>query len=147
MPSPSITRDRSAAPDKDRLETTMSTIRFTKDHEWIRVDGDEATCGITEFAQEQLGDVVYVELPEVGRTVAQKDEVAVVESVKAASEIYAPVSGEITAVNELLGEEPGKVNEDAMGAGWFFRIKPSNPAELETLMDEAAYQAVVAEES
>lgn len=124
----------------------MSTIRFTKEHEWIRADGDEATCGITDFAQEQLGDVVYVELPEVGRTVSQNEEIAVVESVKAASEIYAPISGEITAVNDALGEEPGKVNEDAMGAGWFFRIKPSDPSQLDGLLDEAAYQALVAEE-
>lgn len=124
----------------------MSTIRFTKEHEWIRADGDEATCGITDFAQEQLGDVVYVELPEVGRTVSQNEEVAVVESVKAASEIYAPVAGEITAVNEVLGDEPGKVNEDAMGDGWFFKIKPSDPSQLESLLDEAAYQALVAEE-
>lgn len=124
----------------------MSTIRFTKEHEWIRADGDEATCGITDFAQEQLGDVVYVELPEVGRTVSQNEEIAVVESVKAASEIYAPVSGEITAVNEALGEEPGKANEDAMGDGWFFKIKPSDPSQLDGLLDEAAYQALVAEE-
>lgn len=125
----------------------MSSIRFTKEHEWIRVDGDIGTCGITEFAQEQLGDVVYVELPEVGRTASQNDEIAVVESVKAASEIYAPVSGEVVAVNEVLGEEPGKVNEDAMGDGWFFQIKLSDPAELDGLMDEAAYQALVAEEA
>ena len=100
----------------------MSTTRYTKEHEWIRIDGEDAICGITDFAQEQLGDVVYVELPEVGRTVSQNEECAVVESVKAASEIYAPVAGEITAVNDVLGEEPGKVNEDAAGAGWFFKL-------------------------
>ena len=125
----------------------MSTTRYTKEHEWIRVEGDTGTCGITEFAQEQLGDVVYVELPEVGRTVTQNEEVAVVESVKAASEIYAPVGGEIVAANDALAEEPAKVNEDATGAGWFFKIKLADPAELDALMDETAYQAMVAEES
>ena len=125
----------------------MSTTRYTKEHEWIRVEGDTGTCGITEFAQEQLGDVVYVELPEVGRTVTQNEEVAVVESVKAASEIYAPVGGEIVAANDALAEEPAKVNEDATGAGWFFKIKLADPAELDALMDEPAYQAMVAEES
>jgi glycine cleavage system H protein len=125
----------------------MSTTRYTKEHEWISVDGDVGTCGITEFAQEQLGDVVFVELPEVGRTVTQNEEIAVVESVKAASEIYAPVGGEVVAVNDALGEEPGKVNEDATGEGWFFKIKLSNAAELDALMDESAYKALVAEES
>tara|TARA_R110002167_G_scaffold324533_3_gene530617 strand:- start:3726 stop:4103 length:378 start_codon:yes stop_codon:yes gene_type:complete len=125
----------------------MSSIRFSKDHEWVRVEGDVGTCGITEFAQEQLGDVVYVELPEVGRSATKGEEVAVVESVKAASEIYAPVSGEVVAVNEALGDEPAKVNEDAMGEGWFFRIKLSDPGELDDLMDEAAYKALVAEEA
>jgi len=118
----------------------MSTTRYTKDHEYIRVEGDTGTVGITDYAQSQLGDVVFVELPAIGKALAKGAEAAVVESVKAASEIYAPVTGEVVAVNEVLGEEPGKVNEDATGDGWFLRIKISDPAELETLMDEAAYQ-------
>lgn len=124
----------------------MSQVRYTKEHEWVKVDGDVATCGITDFAQEQLGDVVYVELPEVGRAVKQDEEIAVVESVKAASEVYAPVSGEVVAVNEALTDDPAKVNADAAGAGWFFQIKLSAPAEVEALMDEAAYKAFVAEQ-
>jgi len=118
----------------------MSTTRYTKDHEYIRVEGDTGTVGITDYAQSQLGDVVFVELPAIGKALAKGAEAAVVESVKAASEIYAPVTGEVVAVNEVLGEEPGKVNEDATGDGWFLRIKISDPAELETLMDEAGYQ-------
>ena len=97
----------------------MSTIYYTEEHEWLEGEGGIGTCGITEFAQEQLGDIVYVELPEVGRQVAQNDEVAVVESVKAASEIYAPVSGEVIEANEDLADNPAQVNEDAMGEGWF----------------------------
>jgi len=122
----------------------MSTIYYTEEHEWLAVEGDIGTCGITEFAQEQLGDIVYVELPEVGRAVAQNDEIAVVESVKAASELYAPVSGEVTESNDGLADDPAKVNADAMGAGWFFKLKISNPSELENLMDGAAYAALVA---
>jgi len=118
----------------------MSTTRYTKDHEYIRVEGDTGTVGITDYAQSQLGDVVFVELPAIGKVLAKGAEAAVVESVKAASEIYAPVAGEVVAINDVLGEEPGKVNEDATGDGWFLRIKVSDPAELETLMDEAAYQ-------
>ena len=98
----------------------MSAIYFSEDHEWILVEGDLGTCGITEFAQEQLGDIVYIELPEVGREVAQNDEIAVVESVKAASELYAPASGEVTEINEGLTDDPARVNADAMGDGWFF---------------------------
>ncbi|MFS8180383.1 glycine cleavage system protein GcvH [Pseudovibrio denitrificans] len=120
----------------------MSTY-FTKDHEWLKVEGDVATVGITEFAQSQLGDVVFVELPENGKTVAQDDEVAVVESVKAASEVYAPLDGEITEGNELLVDEPAKVNEDPEGAAWFFKIKLGNAAQLEALMSEADYKAFV----
>lgn len=123
----------------------MSTIRFTREHEWVRLDGEEAVVGITDYAQQQLGDVVFVELPEVGKTVAQGEEAAVVESVKAASEVYAPVSGTVTAVNERLPDEPGLVNTSPMEDGWFFRMKPSDPAELDQLMDEAAYKAYVAE--
>jgi glycine cleavage system H protein len=122
----------------------MSTIYYTEEHEWLAVEGDIGTCGITEFAQEQLGDIVYVELPEVGRAVAQNDEIAVVESVKAASELYAPVSGEVTESNDGLADDPAKVNADAMGAGWFFKLKISDPSELENLMDGAAYAALTA---
>ena len=123
----------------------MSTIRYTKDHEWIRVDGKEATIGITDFAQEQLGDVVFVELPEKGRQIEQGEEAGVVESVKAASEVYAPASGEVTAINPTLEGDPAKVNRDPMGEGWFFKVKLSNPAEVDALMDEAAYKAFTAE--
>ncbi|RMD63342.1 MAG: glycine cleavage system protein GcvH [Alphaproteobacteria bacterium] len=122
----------------------MSERKYTKDHEWIVVDADVGTVGISNHAQEQLGDVVFVELPEVGRTVARGDEVATVESVKAASEIYAPVSGEIMAVNDALGDDPALVNGDPLGKGWFFKIKLSNPAELDELMDEATYEAYAA---
>src|SRR5919205_309493 len=99
----------------------MSTVKYTKDHEWIRVEGDMAVIGITDYAQTQLGDVVYVELPEVGRRVQKGKEAAVVESVKAASEVYAPISGEVVAVNDALSGEPAKVNQDAMGEGWFMK--------------------------
>jgi len=122
----------------------MADIRYSKDHEWVRRDGDFAVVGITDYAQNQLGDVVYVELPEVGRTLAQGGEAAVVESVKAASEVYAPVAGEVVAVNELLSGEPGRVNADAMGEGWFFKLKLSAPEQLAALMDEAAYQKFIA---
>lgn len=121
------------------------SIHFTKDHEWIRVDGDVGTIGITDYAQEQLGDVVYVELPAVGKTVATGDEAGVVESVKAASEVYAPVSGEIVEVNEALADTPATVNEDAEGNGWFIKIRLGNASELEGLMDADAYKAFVAE--
>ncbi|MCE9649981.1 MAG: glycine cleavage system protein GcvH [Parvibaculum sp.] len=121
----------------------MSEIRFTDQHEWVRIDGDVATIGITDYAQEQLGDVVYVELPEVGKAVAAGDEAAVVESVKAASEVYAPVSGEVVEVNGDLEGAPGGVNEDAMGRGWFVKVKLSDKSELAKLMDEDAYKAFV----
>ncbi len=120
----------------------MSTY-FTKDHEWLKIEGDIATVGITDFAQNQLGDVVYVELPESGKTVAQEDEVAVVESVKAASEVYAPIDGEIVEGNELLVDEPAKVNEAAESDAWFFKMKLGNAAQLEELMSEADYKAFV----
>lgn len=118
----------------------MSQVRFTKEHEWVRMEGDAAVCGITEFAQKALGDIVYVELPSTGKKVAQGGEVAVVESAKAASEIYAPIDGEVIAANENLSGDPAQVNKAAMGKGWIFKLKPSNAAQIETLMDEAAYQ-------
>ena len=122
----------------------MSTLRFTQDHEWIRADGDVAVVGITDYAQKQLGDIVYVELPQIGSRVERGKEAAVVESVKAASEVYAPVSGEIVEANAALGEDPAKVNADAMGEGWFFKLRLADPAQLNGLMDEAAYREFVA---
>src|SRR5882757_6727734 len=121
----------------------MST-RYTKDHEWIRLDGDVATVGITEHAQSQLGDIVYVELPEIGKQVAKGGEAAVVESVKAASDVYAPASGEVVAVNQSLDGAPGTINEEAEGKGWFFRLKLSAVEELNELMDEEQYKAFLA---
>jgi glycine cleavage system H protein len=122
----------------------MSQTKFTKDHEWVRVDGDIATIGITAHAQGQLGDVVFVEVPEVGRRVAAHEACAVVESVKAASDVYAPVSGEVTAANGDLAGTPALVNEDAEGKAWFFKLKLANPRELDGLMDKAAYDAFCA---
>jgi glycine cleavage system H protein len=119
--------------------------RFTKDHEWIHVDDGIGTVGITSHAQEQLGDVVFVELPEVGRKVAKGEAVAVVESVKAASDIYAPVAGEVSEVNAALAETPALVNEDAEGRAWFLKLKVTDTAELAGLMDRAAYEAFVNE--
>ena len=121
----------------------MSTTKYTKDHEWVRVEGDTAVVGITDYAQTQLGDVVYVELPEIGRKVDQGKEAAVVESVKAASEVYAPISGEVVAVNDALSGEPGKVNADPLGEGWFLKLRIANPREFDALMDETAYNAFV----
>ncbi|HQS08679.1 MAG: glycine cleavage system protein H [Xanthobacter sp. 17-67-6] len=121
----------------------MSDVRYTKDHEYVRIDGDIAVIGISDYAQSQLGDVVFVELPEVGKTVKQGAEAAVVESVKAASEVYAPVSGEVVEINPDLEAAPGAVNEDAEGKGWFVKLKLANPAELDGLMDAAAYAAFV----
>lgn len=118
----------------------MST-RYTKDHEWIRVDGDVAIVGISHYAQEQLGDVVFVEVPAVGKVLKKGDEAAVVESVKAASEVYAPAGGEVIAVNEALADAPETVNAGAEGDGWFLKLKLSDATELESLMDEAAYKA------
>ncbi len=116
------------------------TTAYTKDHEYVRVEGDIATVGITDYAQQALGDVVFVELPAVGKQLAKGAEAAVVESVKAASEVYAPVSGEVVAINDALPDEPATINEDPTGKGWFLKIKVENPAELAELMDEAAYQ-------
>ncbi len=118
----------------------MSTY-FTEDHEWIKVDGDTGTVGISPYAAGQLGDVVFVELPEIGRDMAKGDEAAVVESVKAASEVYAPVSGKVTAVNEALEDAPETVNASADGDGWFLKMTIADASELESLMDEAAYKA------
>jgi glycine cleavage system H protein len=125
----------------------MANERFTKDHEWIRVDGDEATIGITSHAQSQHGDGVFVEVPEVGRKAAQGEAVAVVESVKAASDVYAPVAGEVIEVNGDLAGAPAMVNEDAEGKAWFFKMKLANAAELDALMDRAAYEAFVKDAS
>lgn len=115
--------------------------RYTKDHEWIRLEGDVAVVGISEHAQEQLGDIVFVELPEVGKIIAKGAEAAVVELVKAASEVFAPVAGEVVAVNGALSAGPGAVNEAAEGAGWLLKLKPDNAADLDALMDEDAYKA------
>jgi glycine cleavage system H protein len=125
----------------------MTTERFTKDHEWIRVEDGIGTVGISVHAQDQLGDVVYVELPDVGRKAGKGEAVAVVESVKAASDVYAPLAGEVTEVNAALADQPGLVNEDAEGRAWFFRLRIADPAELDTLMDRAAYEAFVKEAS
>ena len=119
------------------------TVKYTKDHEWVRVEGTTAVVGITDYAQTQLGDVVYVELPEPGRKLQQGKEAAVVESVKAASEVYAPLTGDVIEANAELAGEPAKVNADPMGGGWFFKMKLSNPKELDALMDEAQYKKYV----
>jgi glycine cleavage system H protein len=121
----------------------MSDTRYSKDHEWVRVDGEIATVGISNHAQEQLGDVVFVELPEVGRQVKQKDPMAVVESVKAASDVYAPLSGEVVEVNEALGDDPALVNSGAESSGWFCKLKLTDPGELDALLDAAAYENFV----
>ncbi len=119
-------------------------LKFTEDHEWLKKEGDIVTVGITEHAAEQLGDLVFVELPTAGATFAKGDEAATVESVKAASEIYAPVAGEITEVNQAIADDPSVVNSDPMGGGWFFKIKPSDAGEFDGLMDEDAYKALIA---
>jgi glycine cleavage system H protein len=124
----------------------MTALRYTRDHEWVRLDGDLAVIGITDYAQSQLGDVVYVELPEIGRRVEQGKEAAVVESVKAASEVHAPVSGEVAEVNETLAADPAKVNADPMGEGWFLKMHLADPKQFDALMDEAAYQRFVEEQ-
>ena len=115
------------------------TRKFTEDHEWLIVEGDIATVGITEHAQDALGDVVFVELPEVGKTYAQKEVAGVVESVKAAADVYMPIDGEITDVNEALRDDPALANSDPLNSGWFFKVKLSNPAQLDALLDETAY--------
>ena len=120
------------------------SIKYTEDHEWVKVDGDIAIVGITEHAQDALGDVVFVELPEVGKTLAQKDVAGVVESVKAAADVYMPVSGEVVEVNQAVADEPSLANSDPMGAGWFFKVKLAKADEVAALMDEAAYKAFAA---
>lgn len=117
------------------------TIKYTKDHEWVRVEGDIGTVGVSDHAQHQLGDVVFVELPDVGRQLQQGKEAAVVESVKAASDVFAPVSGEVIEANADLENDPSLVNAGAETTGWFFKLRLSNPSELDGLMDEAAYKA------
>ncbi len=117
------------------------SVYYTEEHEWVRVDGDTATVGITDFAQGQLGDIVFVEVPEAGRQVQKGGEAAVVESVKAASDVYAPVSGEVTEGNQALVDDPALVNSSAEGDGWFFKLRLSDPSELDGLMDAAAYKA------
>ena len=121
----------------------MTETRFTKDHEWVRLDGAVATVGVTDHAQEALGDIVFVELPKPGREVAEGEACAVVESVKAASDVYAPLAGRVTEVNDAVVDEPALVNRAAAGDGWFFRMELSDPAAFAALMDEAAYQALV----
>ena len=118
-------------------------IRFTKDHEWVRLDGTLATVGITTHAQNALGDLVFVELPEPGREVAAAEAVAVVESVKAASDVYAPLAGRVTAVNPKLADDPALINRDPDGEGWFFKLQLADPATFDTLLDQAAYDALV----
>ena len=115
-------------------------VYFTKEHEWIRVDGDTATVGISDHAQEALGDIVFAEVPEAGRRVSKGQEAAVVESVKAASDVYAPVSGEVTESNPAVADDPAIINRDPEGEGWFFKLKLSDPGELDGLMDEVAYR-------
>jgi glycine cleavage system H protein len=121
----------------------MTTL-YTNDHEWIRIEGDIATIGVTDYAQSQLGDVVFVELPKVGRTLKKAEAAAVVESVKAASDVYAPISGEVTDVNDALVAEPALINSDAAGKAWFFKLKIADRSQLGGLMDEAAYQKHIA---
>jgi glycine cleavage system H protein len=121
----------------------MSETRYTKDHEWVRLEGTTATVGITQYAAEQLGDVVFVELPKVGKAVEKGGEAAVVESVKAASEVYAPISGEVVEVNSAIEGEPAKVNAEPMGSGWFIKLKVKNAAEVSALMTEAQYKDYV----
>jgi glycine cleavage system H protein len=121
----------------------MANVKYTDEHEWIRVEGDTATVGITDYAQNQLGDVVYVELPKPGQKVEKGKQAAVVESVKAASEVYAPVTGEVIEVNQALVDEPATINADPMGKGWFMKLRLADASELEGLMDEAGYRKFV----
>ena len=124
----------------------MSDAKYSEDHEWIVVDGDVGTVGISDYAQEQLGDIVFIELPETGNVVVKGDEAAVVESVKAASEIYAPVTGEIVAANKALADNPALVNADPLGEGWIFKLKLRDVGELDELMDEDAYAEFIKEQ-
>lgn len=118
-------------------------MKYTEDHEWLRVEGDTVTVGITEHASEALGDVVFVELPEPGRSVSTGDEVCVIESVKAASDIRAPLDGEIVEINQEIVDNPGMVNEDPLGKAWFFKMKVADPSKLDAMMDEAAYKELI----
>lgn len=118
-------------------------LKFTQEHEWVRIEGDVATVGVTQHAQQQLGDLVFVELPEVGKSFEKGAPSAVVESVKAASEVYAPVGGEVVEANPAIVADPSLVNSDPMGAGWFFKLKLANPSEVDALMDDAAYKAML----
>ena len=122
----------------------MSDLKYSREHEWVRLDGDIATVGISQFAQEQLGDVVFVELPDLGKAVEQNGDAAVVESVKAASEVYAPVSGEVIEVNSKLEDDPELVNRAPTGDGWFIKIRLSDPSQLDGMMDEATYNEFLA---
>ena len=119
-----------------------TTLKYTEDHEWIALSGDVATVGITHHAQDALGDVVFVDLPAVGTSLAQKDVAGVVESVKAAADVYMPIDGEVVEVNEDLRNDPALANSDPLGAGWFFKVKLSNPAQLDALLDETAYKTL-----
>jgi len=119
----------------------MTDLRYSKDHEYVALDGDLATLGISDYAQSQLGDIVFIELPEVGKKVAKGKEIAVIESVKAASEVYSPVSGEVVEVNPELGETPALVNDDPLGRGWLIKVRVSDPGECASLMDDAAYSS------
>ena len=121
----------------------MPELKYTQDHEWVRPEGDAATIGITDHAQNALGDVVFVDLPEVGREVGAGEAIAVVESVKAASDVYAPIAGRIVEVNAALTDDPGLINREPTGEGWFFKIEPADPAAVAALMDESAYAAFV----
>jgi glycine cleavage system H protein len=123
----------------------MANLRFTNDHEWIRVEGDTAVIGITDYAQQQLGDVVFVELPDVGRMLERGKDAAVVESVKAASEVYAPIDGEVIEINTLLLDQPDTVNSDPQGQGWFFKVKLGDTAQLDALLDETGYNNMIQE--
>jgi len=124
-------------------EKWSAMLKFTKDHEWLRIEGDIATIGITPYAQEQLGDLVFVELPQTGRKLERGAAAAVVESVKAASDVYSPISGEVSEVNESIVQEPALVTPEPMGKGWMFKLKIANAAEIETLIDEAAYKSLI----
>jgi len=119
----------------------MATIRYTKEHEWLRIENNVATVGISDHAQEQLGEIVFVDLPDVGKAVSQNEDMAVVESVKAASDVYAPISGEVIEINDTLADQPGQVNDSPEEKGWFCKIKIGNPGELDDLMDADAYQS------
>ena len=118
-------------------------MKYTEDHEWLRPEGDVIVVGITQHAAEQLGDIVFVELPEVGTSVSKAEEVVVIESVKAASDIVAPLDGEITEINQAIVDEPGRINADPGGEGWFFKIRPSDPSQIDGYMDEAAYKELI----